>query len=66
MNAPTWEEVLDKHFKAFSEGCWKVFNLYCEEMNKYGHENKIDFSKWREYVIHDIQERHKLESSKKL
>lgn len=57
----TWAYELRQHFNAFSEYCWKGFNSACEEMRKIGHENKVDRLKWREYVLWDMQKKHKKE-----
>lgn len=40
---------------------WEAFNACCEIMREKGHHNMIDKFAWREYVIHDLQERHKEE-----
>lgn len=57
----TWAYGLRAHFNAFSEGCWRSFNLVCDEMNRLGHENKLNKFKWREYVLWDMQQKHEEE-----
>ncbi len=52
----TWEQILDRHFKGFTDGVWNVFNAYMTEIleKEYG----MDKMKFRDYVIWDMKRRH--------
>ena len=57
----TWAYELREHFEAFTKYCWDGFNRCCEEMREKGHENNVDRLKWREYVLWDMQKKHRAE-----
>lgn len=59
----TWDYELQEHFKAFTAFCWEGLNASCNEMVEEGHEGKVPFYKWREYVIYDMQRRHDKEKT---
>lgn len=52
----TWAYELDQH--------WKAFNACVNEMWVCGHEKKIDYWLWRDYVLWDMQKRHNDEKEK--
>ena len=46
----TWAHELKNH--------WDAFDNICKIMNDKGNEDKVDYFKWREYVLWDMQRRH--------
>ena len=58
-NTPgTWAFELKQHYDKFNEFLWKEFNKYCHISNEKGHNNVVEYNKWREYILWDMQRRH--------
>lgn len=62
----TWANILKIHYEGFNDFLWKAFNNCVDKMNDFPKDHpdsEAYFYKFREYVLWDMQKKHKINAN---